>query len=76
MDPRDKVALITGGARIGKTVAETLARRGCGLLLTYRSSRMASEETVLRAQQLGVRAAAIQADLSVVSRAPRPRSSR
>lgn len=65
MDPRDKVALITGGARIGKTVAEALARRGCSLLLTYRTSRTASEETVLKAQELGVRAAAIQADLSV-----------
>jgi NAD(P)-dependent dehydrogenase (short-subunit alcohol dehydrogenase family) len=65
MDLRDKVALITGGARIGKTVAEALARRGCNLLLTYRTSRTASEETVLKAQQLGVRAVAIQADLSV-----------
>lgn len=65
MDPRDKVALITGGARIGKTVAEALARRGCHLLLTYRTSRTASEETVLKAQELGVRAAAVQADLSL-----------
>jgi NAD(P)-dependent dehydrogenase (short-subunit alcohol dehydrogenase family) len=64
MDPRDKVALITGGARIGKVVAEALARRGCGLLLTYHTSRAASEETALKARQLGVRAAAIQADLS------------
>lgn len=64
MDLRDRVALITGGARIGKAVAEALARRGCHLVLTYRTSRTASEETVLKAQRLGVRATAVQADLS------------
>jgi NAD(P)-dependent dehydrogenase (short-subunit alcohol dehydrogenase family) len=65
MDPRGKVALITGGARIGAAVAEALARRGCGVALTYRSSRRSAEDTAERARALGVRAAAIRADLSV-----------
>jgi len=64
MDPKGKVALITGGARIGKSVAERLAGKGCGILVTYRASRAAAEETVLSAERQGVRAAAIQADLT------------
>ena len=65
MDPNGKVALITGGARIGKTVAEALAGKGCSLIITYRGSRLSAEETVLNAQQQGVRAVAVQADLTV-----------
>jgi NAD(P)-dependent dehydrogenase (short-subunit alcohol dehydrogenase family) len=65
LDPRDKVALITGGARIGKTVAAALARKGSSLLITYRGSRASAEETVLDAKLQGVRAVAIQADLTV-----------
>src|SRR3569832_1101169 len=65
MDPKGKVALITGGARIGKTVAERLASRGCSILVTYRGSRAAAEETVLNAERQGVAAAAVQADLTV-----------
>ena len=65
MDPKGKVALITGGARIGKTVAEALAGKGCSLLMTYRGSRAAAEETVQYAKEQGVRAVAVQADLTV-----------
>lgn len=65
MDPRGKVALITGGARIGKTVAEALAERGCNLLLTYRTSRSSIEDSIQKLQQIGVRAVAVQADLSL-----------
>ena len=45
MDPNGKVALITGGARIGQVVADALANRGCSLSLTYRDSRDAAEKT-------------------------------
>ena len=34
MELKDKVALITGGARIGQDVAEALAARGGGVALT------------------------------------------
>ena len=63
MDPREKVALITGGARLGETVAVALARRGCHVALTYRGSRQSAERTAREARALGVRAAAIRADL-------------
>src|SRR5262245_16784004 len=65
MDPKGRVALIAGGARIGRTVAEWLARRGCDVAMTYHASREAVEETVAKVKQLGVRALAIEADLAV-----------
>ena len=39
MDPKGKVAVLTGGARIGQVVAQSLALHGCNLALTYRGSR-------------------------------------
>ena len=64
MDPRGKVALLTGGARIGGVVAEALAGRGCSLMLTYRGSRGAAEATVAAARAVGVRAEAVRADVT------------
>jgi NAD(P)-dependent dehydrogenase (short-subunit alcohol dehydrogenase family) len=64
MDPAGKVALLTGTARIGQTIAETLARRGADVAISYRKSRDAAEETAGRVRALGRRAAIIQADLS------------
>ena len=62
MDPRGKVALLTGGARIGQVVAQRLAERGCALLLVYRSSRDTAEASVAAARAAGVRAEAVRAD--------------
>src|ERR1700722_19760335 len=62
MDPKGKVALITGGARIGQTVAATLAQRGCALAIIYRASREAAEKTVTSAKGAGVNAIALKAD--------------
>lgn len=62
MDLKGKVALITGGARIGQAVAHALASRGCGLALTYRGSREAAENTAAAARAAGVPATAIHAD--------------
>jgi NAD(P)-dependent dehydrogenase (short-subunit alcohol dehydrogenase family) len=62
MDPRGKVALITGGARIGQVVARALATRGCSLALTYRGSRDAAEATASVARAAGVKAAVLRAD--------------
>ncbi|MFQ5876286.1 MAG: SDR family NAD(P)-dependent oxidoreductase [Acidobacteriota bacterium] len=64
MDPRGRVALITGGARIGRTVAEDLARRGCHVALTYRASRASAEAAAAGVRQHGARALTIEADLS------------
>jgi NAD(P)-dependent dehydrogenase (short-subunit alcohol dehydrogenase family) len=62
MDPKGKVALITGGARIGQVVAGALASRGCSLALTYRNSRDAAEATAAAAKAAGVDAAVVRAD--------------
>jgi NAD(P)-dependent dehydrogenase (short-subunit alcohol dehydrogenase family) len=62
LDPKGKVALITGGARIGQAVAQALAARGCDLAMTYRSSRDAAEAAANSARATGVRALVIRAD--------------
>src|SRR5262245_15440572 len=62
MDVAGKVALLTGGARIGQTVAQALAQRGCGLALTYRSSRDTAEATAAAAGAAGVRTVVLRAD--------------
>ncbi len=64
MDPKGRVALITGGARMGPFVSEALARRGCHVALTYNRSRQSAEDAARRARALGVRALALRADLS------------
>jgi len=62
LDPKGKVALINGGARIGHTVALTLAARGCALALTYRNSLAAAESTAAAARATGVDVLIIRAD--------------
>ena len=62
MDPKGRVALITGGARIGQVVAAALANRGCSLSLTYRGSRDAAEATAQAARTAGVKAIVLRAD--------------
>ena len=62
MDPEGKVALINGAARVGQAVAATLARRGCHLALTYRSSRDAAEATADSARAAGVKAEVYRVD--------------
>lgn len=64
MDPKGKVALITGGARIGRAVALALARSGCSVALVYRSSRSPVVDTVKQAVALGVDGMALRADVS------------
>ena len=64
MDLVDRVALITGGKRIGAVVATELARRGADVALVYRESRTEAEETAAAMRALGRRAVTLQADLS------------
>jgi NAD(P)-dependent dehydrogenase (short-subunit alcohol dehydrogenase family) len=64
MDPKGKVALLTGGARIGQVIAESLAAHGCHLALIYRGSREAAEASAKAATSAGVRAIIIQADVT------------
>jgi len=62
VDPKGKVALITGGARIGQVVAQALAVRGCSVALTYRGSQEAAEAAATAARETGVRALTLRAD--------------
>jgi NAD(P)-dependent dehydrogenase (short-subunit alcohol dehydrogenase family) len=64
MDVAGKVALVTGGARIGQAVAQALARRGCALALTYRASRDTAEASAAAAREAGVRAEVFRADVT------------
>ena len=64
MDPLNRVALITGGKRIGLVVAEQLAQRGADVALGYARSRPEAEEAAAKVRAAGRRAAVIQADLT------------
>jgi NAD(P)-dependent dehydrogenase (short-subunit alcohol dehydrogenase family) len=64
VDLPGKVALITGGKRIGLVVAEQLAQRGADVALGYARSRPAAEEAAARVRAAGRRAAVVQADLT------------
>jgi NAD(P)-dependent dehydrogenase (short-subunit alcohol dehydrogenase family) len=63
VDLTDKVALITGGRRIGAVVATELARRGAHVAIVYRASRAEAEETATALRALTRRALVVQADL-------------
>ena len=62
----DKVALITGGAhRIGKAITLELARAGAHVIINYhRSSKATALATAAESEALGVRALALQADVT------------
>jgi pteridine reductase len=59
-----KVALVTGAARrIGRSIALALAEEGADVVITYRESVADAVQTVGELEALGVRAAAVTADL-------------
>jgi NAD(P)-dependent dehydrogenase (short-subunit alcohol dehydrogenase family) len=64
MDLTNKVALITGGKRIGRVVAESLAARGADVALGYAKSREDADATAASVDAAGRRTAVIQADLT------------
>ncbi len=64
MDLANKVALITGGKRIGRVVAESLAARGADVALGYAKSREDADATAASVRAGGRRTAVIQADLT------------
>jgi NAD(P)-dependent dehydrogenase (short-subunit alcohol dehydrogenase family) len=64
VDLSNRIALVTGGKRIGAVVAEELARRGVDVALSYARSRGEAEQAAARVRALGRRSAVLQADLS------------
>jgi NAD(P)-dependent dehydrogenase (short-subunit alcohol dehydrogenase family) len=61
---RGKVAIVTGGKRIGRSVARALAERGMDVVLSYRGSRREAEETAADVSTAGRRATIVAADVS------------
>ena len=59
-----KAALITGGKRMGATIATELARRGMDVALSYLRSKNEAEAAAADVRALGRRAFVFQADLS------------
>jgi NAD(P)-dependent dehydrogenase (short-subunit alcohol dehydrogenase family) len=64
MELRDRVVLLTGGKRIGATVAVELARRGADLALSYNRSQAEAEAAAAEIRAAGRRALVCQADVS------------
>jgi NAD(P)-dependent dehydrogenase (short-subunit alcohol dehydrogenase family) len=60
----DRVALITGGKRIGAAIAIELAARGMDVALSYNRSRTEAEEAAAVIRSSGRRVSILQADLS------------
>lgn len=64
MDPKNKVALVTGGGTgIGRATALLLARHGADVAVNFSQSKDEAEATAREIETLGRRAAAIQADV-------------
>ena len=64
MDLTNKVALITGGKRIGLVIARELARRGADVAVSYARSKTEADAAVAEVTAAGRRGVAFQADLA------------
>ena len=64
MDLCGKVAVITGGKRIGRVVARELAECGMNLVLSHRGSKDEAEQTVEDVERIGRRATIVAGDVS------------
>ncbi|MEZ5294463.1 MAG: glucose 1-dehydrogenase [Vicinamibacterales bacterium] len=64
---KGKVALVTGASQgIGRAIAERFAKEGADIVVNYRSDPDTAAEVADGARAAGVRATALQADVSVV----------
>lgn len=67
---KGKTALVTGAGRgIGKAIALKLAAEGANIMLNYANSKEEAAKIVQEIKGLGVRALAVQADVSVFGEA-------
>jgi len=64
MNLKNKVAWITGGARMGEAVGDALSQLGCGIAFTYRTSRKPADAMVQKINAKGGQAMALQCDLT------------
>jgi NAD(P)-dependent dehydrogenase (short-subunit alcohol dehydrogenase family) len=71
VDPKGKVALVTGGgARLGRAISLGLGEAGAHVAVHYYHSAERAHDTVAQARALGVQALAVQADLREPQSAP------
>jgi NAD(P)-dependent dehydrogenase (short-subunit alcohol dehydrogenase family) len=59
-----RAALITGGTRIGASIATALAARGVDVALSYHHSKEKAEQTAAAVREHGRRSLVVQADLA------------
>ena len=63
-----KIAVITGGSRgLGRSMAEHLARRGVGTVITYRSGKAAADAVVEAVRKAGAKAVALPLEVGDAS---------
>jgi 3-oxoacyl-[acyl-carrier protein] reductase len=68
----DRVALVTGGSRgIGKAAVELFASCGAHVIVNYVKDEQSAADTVSNARSIGVKALAVQADVSRIDEAER-----
>lgn len=66
MSLENKTAIVTGGSRgIGRAICLALAKAGANVVTCYASSAASADETVRLCEELGVKALAVAADVSV-----------
>ena len=69
---KDRVALVTGGSRgIGRAAVNCFARLGANVVVNYVKDERAAAETVKTAEDCGVKAMAVRADVSRVDESQR-----
>lgn len=69
---KDRVVLVTGGSRgIGRAVVNRFAEMGTNLVVNYCRDETAAKDAVEAAQAMGVKAIAVQADVSKIGDAER-----
>jgi NAD(P)-dependent dehydrogenase (short-subunit alcohol dehydrogenase family) len=71
MQFEDRAAIITGGKRIGASVALELANRGMDVAIGYNRSAQDAADTIARAERFGRKMVALQADLADVAQCQR-----
>ncbi len=65
---QNKTALITGSARgLGKAIAERYAALGANIVINFSKDNISAEETLSNIEAMGVKAIAVQADVSKVT---------
>ncbi|MFX7981030.1 SDR family NAD(P)-dependent oxidoreductase, partial [Acinetobacter baumannii] len=63
-----KTALVTGSSKgLGRAIARRVAERGADIVINYRSGQADAEAVKAEAEAHGVRAIAIQADVSTTA---------